>query len=410
MALATFGCAQARARSAPRRRLPTRRLLPPIFLGIALIALLMGCDARSTLTPCPAGQIRSANRLCTVPPGQKAPRPSDTGDTQPPAPTTTRCPSQPARAHLTEFLPDPEGSDGFKEWIELHIDAPGVLDGMFLRIRNSYLGAPTLLVPLVGSVKVGDYVTVDDFDPRSLPMGCSSHNGCIKNSGGVLELLDCEGEVVDAADWGDASSSGLTVRTGWSLALCDVTGDWLVSKGSFAGTNGEWRDPTACPVPCARPPWLRINEVLYDLVGADGEGEFIELWGPPHTPMTGIRLRGVNGGDGKPLFTPMVLDGATDEEGMYLIAGRDHSNRNATLPSALQNGPEALILEDCDGLRLDAITYGGDSALLSEYNTASPVLPAGRALGRYPDAHENVGDMRDFREMTPTPGAANRTD
>ena len=381
-----------------------------VLAAIALSHAASACDGRALLTPCPNGAERNENQICTyhTPKGDDRPSKIDTlpPDELPPL----RCPEEPANVRLNELLIDPDGTDGGKEWLELEVLSPGRLDGMRISIRNAYLDTPSRFIPLVGRVEAGHYATVDDFHERSMPMGCESSNGCMKNSGGVVELLNCTGAIADSMDWGDASSSSRPVRSGYTLARCDSTGDWLQAGGSFGDKNGGWRDPLACPVDCSRPEWLVINEIFYDLVGADGGGEFIELYGPPNLPVDGLRVRGVNGSNGDALFTPIMLTGTTDDFGYYLIAGEDHATRDAALPTQLQNGPEALILEDCDGLRLDAITWGGHSPLLDEFNEGAPILLPGRSLSRYPDGAEGQGGMADFRGATPTPGWANLPD
>lgn len=381
-----------------------------IFHGI-ILTTLSSCDRSSNFAPCPNHQVRDASNLCATPPPKDSnPEPRDPNDLEPTPVGPTRCPSAPAQIRLSEVLVDPEGVDGAKEWVELEVLREGMLDGMYLSVRPDHVGAPSLRVPLMGRVRTGAYLAVDDLDAASIPLGCLSANGCFRNGGGVLELRACDDQLLDVLDWGDASAASRAIRSGYSLSLCEATGEWLVASTSLGAPNGRWRDPLACPVSCSRPQWLVINEILYDLVGADGEGEFIELRTEPLAPMQGIRVHGVNGNDGKPLFAPLVLAGHADERGYYLIAGADYPDRQAALPTQLQNGPEALLVEDCDGLRLDAITWGGDSPLLSEYNDPSPVLAPGLSLGRYPESSESASGMGEFRGMTPTPGAPNRAD
>lgn len=376
----------------------------------AVMVVMAGCGDPSSVPACPDGSPRNEYRLCVKsPPSDPAPVPDEPEPwpSESPSPKPKPCSIKLAEAKLNEVLIDPDGIDGGKEQLELLVTQSGSLDGLYLGIRNSHLAPVHLIVPLMGQVQVGSLITVDDLYTTSIPLGCAAYNGCLRNGGGVVELRGCEDEILDVVDWGDASATARELRSGFSLSLCGTNDQWLLSSPTFGEPNRSWRDALACPVPCARPVFFWINEILYDLPGADDGGEFIELLGPPNYQLDGIRVYGVNGGDGKPLFAPMVLQGSTDKDGFFLIAGSDYPDRDAALPTQLQNGPEALLVEDCDGLRLDAITWGGNSSLLSEYNEASPILTPGLSLGRYPNGAADRPGMENFRGMRPTPRAAN---
>lgn len=380
----------------------------------ALMALLVtagwlsisnaGCVWQAEDAPCPHGEARNDMRLC---PSGKAPR---TGALDRPSPLPgdaprTPCPSHPAVLRLHEVLIDPDGPDGGFEWVELWAETDGQADGYSVVVRTSALEKPTLRVPLFGPIDAHSFVMVSDSHEHATPMNCTAVNGCLRNTGGVIDLYDCHGERVDSVAWGQATTTHVRPKSGQALAYCESDDAWGLAAPTPASANGLWVDPRFCAAPCAMPDLLLINEVLYDLVGADNGGEFIELWGAPSTSVDGTLLHGINGSDGKPLFKPIALTGETDANGYYLIGGTDIDGRDATLPTQLQNGPEALYLEGCDGTWLDATTYGGTTPHLTPYGPETPVLPPGTSLGRLPDGATSADA---FEGVEPTPRAPNR--
>ena len=53
---------------------------------------------------------------------------------------------------------------------------------------------------------------------------------------------------------------------------------------------------TGAPLPAAAAPLL--SELFYDAVGSDNGLSLVELYGAPGSALDGLRLDGVNGGDG----------------------------------------------------------------------------------------------------------------
>lgn len=387
--------------------------------------LLMKCTLLTTLSACfhepldhacPSGMTRQENFICapndapqTFTPTENAPTPEPVFQgVEEELPPQGRCPENPASLAFHEVLIDPEGPDQGREWVEFQVLESGVLDGMQLVIRDTLLDDPSMAVALRGKVQPQSLVLVADDQPQSIAFGCKTHGGCLRNTGGVLELLGCDGALLDQITWGYAASNGLKSASGYSFSWCETTERWAQSRPTPGNPAIEWRNEDACPAPCAVPPRLVFNEVLYDLVGPDGGGEFIELIGEPNMPITQVTLWAINGHDGEPFLRPMVLEGSTDADGFYLIGGDEIEGRDHTLPGQLQNGPEALYLEACDGTWLDTMTYGGFTDHLAPYGEASPVLPPGQSLGRAPDGATPTGTMADFFAMLPTPRAFNR--
>lgn len=386
------------------------------FIIFASTISLIACSDDNGLPACPHGMHRNTLMVCTpdntggYPPGGGPDDPSNPGDPSPgegPEAPPPRCPEDPASAAIHEALIDPEGPDKGQEWIELRVDQDGALDGSYLDIRHSYLDPPHHTIRLAGRVRVGDLVVTADALPDTTPFGCALTHGCLRNSGGIIELRGCDHGLLDTLAWGTATPDRLPVRSGFTLSWCPYTQRWANTVPTPGAPEKRWRNDAECLLPCAPPPFLVINEVLYDLVGADGGGEFIELLTTPNTALDGLRLHGINGANGRPLFGAIALRGESDDEGYFVIGGDEIVARAMTLPTALQNGPEALWVEGCDGTLLDTMTYGGWTEHLAPYGDASPLLPEGQSLGRSPDGAQSTGTMADFAGMSPTPGAPN---
>lgn len=377
------------------------------------IATLTACFHEPLDHDCPSGMTRADNYICTPSDGvepREAPvdSPSGAGRNEPAKPPVVHCPEKPALASFHEVLIDPEGPDQGREWVELRIDEGGLLDGMQWVIRDSLMDDPSMAVALRGKVESQQLVLIADDQPQSIAFGCKTSGGCLRNTGGVMELRDCHGEILDQIAWGYATSDGLKSASGFSISWCEPTQQWAQSVPTPGDPAVEWRNAEQCPGPCEVPDRLVINEVLYDLVGPDGGGEFIELIGAPKMPISDVTLWAINGHDGEPFLKPMILEGETDADGYYLIGGDEIQGRDFTLAGQLQNGPEALYLEACDGTWLDAMTYGGFTEHLAPYGEPSPELPPGQSLGRAPDGAAETGTMDDFFAMEPTPRAPNR--
>lgn len=385
----------------------TKHLLMCVSMGV-----LMACFHEPLDHDCPDGMTRGSNYICRATDGpfsmenHEDPTEDDAQWTDDDT-TEIRCPENPALVKFNEVLIDPEGPDLGREWIELQVEREGVLDGLNIRIRDTLLDEPSMRIELRGQVSDKSLVMVADDQPDSIAFGCKTHGGCLRNTGGVVELYDCNDEMLQRLAWGYAASNGLKSASGYSLSWCEQRQEWAQSRPSPSVVDVEWRNAESCPAPCEPPERLVFNEVLYDLVGPDGGGEFIELIGEPNTRISHVTLWAINGYDGKPFLRPIEIDGTTDANGFYLIGGDEIDGRDQTLPGQLQNGPEALYLEACDDTWLDTMTYGGFTEHLTPYGDPAPVLPPGQSIGRFPDGATPTGTMEDFVGMNPTPRMKN---
>lgn len=376
------------------------------------IMTLSACFHEPLDHDCPEGMVRGSNYICRPVDGSISME-SDAELAEEQTPWTTddtpqlRCPENPALVKFHEVLIDPEGPDRGREWIELKVERDGVLDGLNIRIRDTLIDEPSMRIELRGQASTDRLVMVADDQPNSIAFGCDTHGGCLRNTGGVLELYDCHDEMLERIAWGYASSDGLQSASGYSLSWCEQTQNWAQSQPTPGVEDLQWRNDESCPAPCVPPERLVFNEVLYDLVGPDGGGEFIELIGEPNMHISQVTLWAINGYDGEPFLRPVHIDGTTDENGFYIIGGDEIEGRDQTLPGQLQNGPEALYLEACDETWLDTMTYGGITEHLAPYGDPAPVLPPGQSIGRFPDGATPTGTMADFVGMTPTPRMKN---
>lgn len=241
--------------------------------------------------------------------------------------------------------------------------------------------------PQDGTCEAGACVALpvcDDPDDDGYGTGCPLGPDC--NEGNPDQnVVDCEGKAC-----GDDGCGG-------------VCGECGVEDGvSFVCSGGQ-----------CTPPTVLINEIVYDAVGSDAKGVFIELKGPPNTVLDGLKISGINGNGGKP-YTSFLLWGTISATGYFVIA---HTDSEVDAPvdqfsgsADLQNGPDSIHLTAGE-LILDAVAYGvfdGDNIASGEGNPAPGVtMDSGLAIARIPDGHDTGDNAADFQVTQPTPGAAN---
>lgn len=154
-----------------------------------------------------------------------------------------------------------------------------------------------------------------------------------------------------------------------------------------------------------------ISEVLYDAVGSDNGGVFVELSGTPGTVIDGLALEGVNGGDGS-VYLTLALSGQIPGDGVFVVA--DDSGDGTTLVGNadlvvnmdFQNGPDSIVLRDGASI-LDALGYGDfSSAVFAGEGNAAPDAPAGSSLSRLNPLVDSNDNLSDFTVLgIPTPGS-----
>ncbi len=175
-----------------------------------------------------------------------------------------------------------------------------------------------------------------------------------------------------------------------------------------------------CPMPmmCPPPTHLVINEVDYDQPSTD-TAEFVEIHNPTSAAisLTGISLVQVNGVAMPVEYGRVALTGSLAAGGYLLVTAMGSTVPGATLslPEALQNGPDGVILLGPDGI-IDAAMYEGtitsvrleDLTTLTISESASIGMDtAGSSLARTPNACDRDTPALDWAPATPSPGAAN---
>jgi hypothetical protein len=194
--------------------------------------------------------------------------------------------------------------------------------------------------------------------------------------------------------------------------IASGTGDGPASGGGAQGGGDA--------APRDRPAFLVINEILYDVVGSDAEGDlFVELCGEAGKDVSGYRVIFINGADGAKTETIELPEGArVPDDGIFLIAdSRTGEPGETDVPGAdlvdnfdPQNGPDCVELVGDGEALLDALGYGSPiispAADGSECVEGTPAMKAtsGQSLSRSGcgDSGDNSADFQLL--SSPTPG------
>lgn len=331
---------------------------------------------------------------------------------------------------INEVLYDPAGTDAGSEFIELRGPAGGTVAGAVVVAINGASGAPYgRAIRLSGNfgesglyVIAGELVGGDAHLPMSLQNGPDS-----------IVVYDCDGEtVLDAVGYGRFGEADVFVgegaptpgaTNGKSISRCaggTDTGDNASDFGSATATPGSanegFDDPSFCtldPTECVpgAAAGLRINEFLANPTGADGDAaaEFVELRGTPNQSLGGLWLAGLNGSNGSAFWGPVRLSGKVAEDGYFVIGQANVAEAQQVLQGALQNGPESIVLYDCDGTTvLDAVAYGSFGATDMSFGEGAPApIREGRATARCEERPDSDDNSADFGLAEPSPGAPN---
>lgn len=188
-------------------------------------------------------------------------------------------------------------------------------------------------------------------------------------------------------------------------------------------TGGAAAASTAVP----RPALLLIQEVLYDLPGADTNGElFVELRGTPGGHLDGYQVRFVNGDGGVVTETVVLPAGSViPPDGLFVIADGMTNNLQATQVANAdvvdnfdpQNGPDSVQVLSPEGQVLDVLGYGQplpaqDQGGQPLYEGASALdASAGASLSRRAEAADTGHNANDFVvNLVPSPGTSEVTE
>ncbi len=192
-------------------------------------------------------------------------------------------------------------------------------------------------------------------------------------------------------------------------------GPGLATPGAPGGEGGDGEAPQRI-----RPSFIMINEILYDAVGSDTDGDvFVELFGESGSDITDYEMVFINGDDGVIKDTIELPDGSIiPEDGLFVIADAVTGSPGTSDVEAAdyiinfdpQNGPDCVQLLSEEGALLDSIGYGEPIVGLAENDMAcyegslAIDVDSGMSLSRV-DGIDLDDNSTDFQEVAePTPG------
>jgi hypothetical protein len=159
---------------------------------------------------------------------------------------------------------------------------------------------------------------------------------------------------------------------------------------------------------------LLINEVLYDAIGPDEGGEFVELFLPANSePLDLGRVSLERGNGSRPGEWREAWRGSAGDTlvagDRYVVGGeRVMPAPQAVIELALQNGPDACRLL-VDGAIVDVVGWGALAGGEFFSGEPAPDVAPGTSLGRVPDGQTSGNNRADFVPLpVPGPGAPNR--
>ncbi len=206
-----------------------------------------------------------------------------------------------------------------------------------------------------------------------------------------------------------------------SAAAADVSGE-SSSGGGGGSDSGSGTESGAggAADQRVRPTILVINELMYDAVGSDTDGDvFIELYGDAGGDISGYKVEFINGPDGKATETISLPDDSViAADGIFLIAdartgvpgASDVAGADLIVNFDPQNGPDCVQVQNEKGEPLDAMGYGTPIIAVAENGrpcfegAPAPTAASGQSLSRSGgiDSDDNSAD---FQVLTsPTPG------
>ncbi len=242
---------------------------------------------------------------------------------------------------LTELLVDPAApsTDAKDEFVEIHNAGTDPLDVGGYVIKT---GTHSYKLP-VGTIAPDGYMVITS--------GSSSIS--LTNSGGVANLLDPSGTVIDTAGAWESAVPGA------SWALIDGNWFWTLTPTPGAGNIYTQVPGTAGADDSTDYPAVELSELLPDPAAplTDAADEFIEIYNP--NPVA-VNLEGYVLKTGHDLTGKYVIKGVTIPAGGYVAL------KSSTTKLALANDGSSVALYTPNGSQLGAtVIYGkaktGDS-------------------------------------------------
>ena len=390
------------------------------------------------------------------------------------------CPEVAGAVVLNELLVNPTSTDSGKEWVELY--NPGATDitltgWAFQRGKSSSTPMKTrhtfgasAVIPAGGYYILGDTALTSPTPDEVTTTAASLDMGSGDTNADAVQLLDCDGELIDVIAYGAApNSDGWTDEAGALIADADLApepgeGEVLARVDDGADTNlgatdlcvdsvstpgAQNRTNCAETVPpdtgdtgtidtgtidtgdtgtidtgtstlCTpgAPGDLVVNELLYDPTD-EATGEYIELYNKTSSPVglgdwtlyaaksTWLKQHTFADTDEIPAGGFLVVH----DGGVTVSAGSAAAVANLDLGNAGSSG-DAVRLDDCEGRIIDTVIYGAnnDDGFVDDGGAVAtsfaPKAKEGEAIYRDGVGTDTDQSGLDFTVGAPTPGAA----
>ena len=431
-------------------------------LRLLLTALsFAACSESTVLAPieCPEGTIRTRSGTCLAPddagdtggtdvgaddtsPADTSTQPTDTdsadgttgGDTggadtgsSDTGADTGIPPCSAAGLTINEIYPNPDGTDGDREFIEISGPPNSSALGILLTVYRASDATQNFVVSLRGTFDANGLMLVGGAGVTGARVALTES---LPNSNAYYQLTACGGAYADSLLYAETIAQGLRTEgspiaapgDGEAFARCPARGDTNDNLADFEAatpTPGLPSAPTdfAAGSPCrvgpcdpARFDDVRISEVLYDPAGTDSDGsgsrEFVEISGPPGASAELFTVVAYNGSTGLPVLERPLI-GTFPENGLFVLGGRSLAPTQdiSCTSGCIQNDAEAVQLIGCDGTIVDAIAWKSLSAPPLGEGTPAPDAADGSSLSRCDLLVESGDNASDFVVTTPTPGA-----
>lgn len=341
---------------------------------------------------------------------------------------------------INELLVDPEGTDSeaAMEWIELYNagSQPITVSGWGIEVHTEdFSGSPDLVLPDIELAAGGHLLlgqeNVLDADVLGVP---TLGNGTQSSVG--IQLTDCEGAIVDTVVYGGPNEKGIVDDTGSvavSLAPAPPSAasiarvrdgydtdqsklDFVVDTAPTPGLPNPEGEPVVCAP--ASGDTVVLNEVMVNPEGEDAGFEWIELFNPTDADISvaGWEIVHASNAEDLDLADASVPGGVVVPAGGFLVLGATGVlEADVVMGLSLGNGSggDAVILQDCEGTRIDSVLYGPDNEDQITDDTGAVVEPyittvsSGASLARAVDGDDSDSASDWYASAYPTPGLTN---
>jgi hypothetical protein len=349
---------------------------------------------------------------------------------------------------INEFMPNPDGTDDYNEWIELGATSESDLCGWTLQWGTSSFSKSYTFEDTTALAN-GDYLV---FGGRDVPFADLNSDtklamGNAGSSGDALQLLRCDASVSDTVVYGPDNSDGWvddTLAEATSLAPEPSSGESLSRSTDLVDTNASGDDfcsdehptpgepnnedcgagggdsgdstPDSNPGdPCLGNEDIKLNELLPDPAGGDSGFEWAEIVnaGSAAVDLTGWELQ-----YGTSSFSKVVaIEAGSLAPGAHWVIGDTQvaeADQVATLSLGNASNADAARIVDCNGVTADTVVYGNDNSdgwRDDSGEVADSIAPkpgSDESIARITDGQDSDASGEDFCVATePTPGAAN---